>query len=480
MLLHLGAGRLPSHCQPENAFLHYLSSTFDTCIPSTLAFISTILGILSILSWLFAQLPQIIKNFQLRSTSGLSIFFLAEWLLGDLANLFGSIFTEQATWQVVLASYYVSVDCILVGQWIWYECLRHGRVVRRLRWWRRSPTDESAEPRPPRRRKKNQVPKVVIQGVGNTQPIATKPRKSLLDETTGSGGNSPRISTSPFRLPPFSFSSAASTLTNNPNNASTQPRQILRPSAPASPIPSPRTVLLITLLITIVSTHASPLSTSPPTAGILSVTSSTNTGIDWAGRILSWLSTVLYLGSRLPQLLLNHSRRSTAGLSPTLFAAAFCGNLFYSSSLLTNPCLWGSYPPYGGGGWVGPDGSNRGTWAMRAAPFWLGAAGVLVLDAAMGVQFVVFGDGKSKDADVAEVLVVEEVGVRGPGRWRRVSGWMRGWMPSAAGGHAKRVNESGFETETETETDTATETDSLLSGGMGDDASSVRSYGTAR
>jgi hypothetical protein len=98
----------------------------------------------------------------------------------------------------------------------------------------------------------------------------------------------------------------------------------------------------------------------------------------------------------------------------------------------------------------------------------------------MGVQFVMFGDGKSKDADVAEVLVVEEVGVRGPGRWRRVSGWMRGWMPSAAGGHAKRVNESGFETETETETDTATETDSLLSGGMGDDASSVRSYGTAR
>jgi hypothetical protein len=107
---------------------------------------------------------------------------------------------------------------------------------------------------------------------------------------------------------------------------------------------------------------------------------------------------------------------------------------------------------------------------------------VLVMDAAMGVQFVVFGDGNTKDADVAEVLVVEEVGVRGPGRWRRVSGWMRGWVPSAANGRrAKRVNETGFETETETETDTATETESLLSvGGGGDDASSVRSYGATR
>jgi solute carrier family 66 (lysosomal lysine-arginine transporter), member 1 len=116
---------------------------------------------------------------------------------------------------------------------------------------------------------------------------------------------------------------------------------------------------------------------------------------------------------------------------------------------------------------------------VRAAPFWLGAAGVLVLDAAMGVQFVVFGDGKARseeEGDVAEVLVVEEVGVRGPGRWRRVSGWMRGWMPVAGSKRAKRIDESGFDTATETDA----ETESLLSVRTGDDASSVRSYGTTR
>jgi solute carrier family 66 (lysosomal lysine-arginine transporter), member 1 len=125
---------------------------------------------------------------------------------------------------------------------------------------------------------------------------------------------------------------------------------------------------------------------------------------------------------------------------------------------------------------VGREGSDRGTWAVRAAPFWLGAAGVLVLDAAMGVQFIVFGDGKARDEGVAEVLVVEEVGVRGPNRWRRVSGWMRGWMPVAGSKRAKRIDESGFDTATETDA----ETESLLSVRTGDDASSVRSYGTTR
>jgi hypothetical protein len=186
---------------------------------------------------------------------------------------------------------------------------------------------------------------------------------------------------------------------------------------------------------------------------------------DWAGRIFSWLSTVLYLGSRLPQLLHNASRRSTSGLSPTLFIAAFCGNLFYSSSLLTNPSLWSDFGPYGGGGWAGPEGSKRLAWALRAAPFWLGAAGVLVMDAMMGVQFIMY---REKEDKVAEVLVVEDEQARGPSKWKRVTGWMRGWIP----GPVERRKEGMAESDTETNT----ETESLLSTNF--DSSSVRSYGT--
>ncbi|SLM36673.1 PQ-loop repeat [Lasallia pustulata] len=118
------------------------------------------------------------------------------------------------------------------------------------------------------------------------------------------------------------------------------------------------------------------------------------------GRILSWPSTLLYLGSRLPQIYKNHRRRSTAGLSPTLFIAAFFGNLFCSPSLLTNPLAWDSYPPYGSHGWVGGDGSERWEWIGRAASFWLGAVGMLALDAAVGAQFLMFGEGKGKEEAV--------------------------------------------------------------------------------
>jgi len=58
-------------------------------------------------------------------------------------------------------------------------------------------------------------------------------------------------------------------------------------------------------------------------------------------------------------------------------------------------------------------------------PFFLGAAGVLGLDASVGIQFLLYGDGAAK------VLVVDE---NRQGHWRRVSGWMRGWIPSFSEG----------------------------------------------
>ena len=43
------------------------------------------------------------------------------------------------------------------------------------------------------------------------------------------------------------------------------------------------------------------------------------------------------------------------------------------------------------------------------------------MDAIVGVQFLVFVDGE-------KIVRVEER--KGRSRWRRVTGWMRGWVPS--------------------------------------------------
>lgn len=320
---------LPPHCEPVNGFLHDYSALWQTCVPTNLAFLSSALGTLSIVSWLFAQLPQIWRNHSLQSTSGLSIYFLVEWCLGDLFNLLGAIFSQQAPWQIIIAGYYCFVDAVLVGQYVWYERLQRGKRVRSV-------------------------------------PAFDKLWPGLRKQ--------------PSRMPLLVASLAT--------------------AARAAPI------------------HA----ITAPTTSIYN-----------AGTVLSWMSTTLYLVSRFPQLYKNYKRKSTAGLSPQLFAAAFCGNLFYSSSMLANPLAWNDFPPYGEHGWVTGAGSVRQEWVLRALPFWLGAAGVLILDGAVGIQFLLYGTTdvvvivKDTDSDTSSIdhdVAPDDLD------WTRVSGWMRGWQPT--------------------------------------------------
>ncbi|KAF2087279.1 hypothetical protein K490DRAFT_9918, partial [Saccharata proteae CBS 121410] len=406
---------LPQYCEPENAFLLHFSSTFHTCVPTNLAFISTLLGTLSIVSWLFAQLPQIYKNYNLKSTSGLSIFFLGEWLLGDASNLLGSLFTHQALWQIIIACYYCFVDCMLVGQWVWYEHLRHGKPL--IRIWRPKRRDDG----PGDMSDFIDGMSVSSAGIADIERSSDSKGKPIPQSSPRNVFHTPRYSSSPSK------EGASSTPSN---------RTITRLGTSSSPIASPRTVIYISLLLA-VAARASPLSNPSPTSPthftltstFQTATTTSPTSTETAGVFLSWLSTLLYLCSRLPQLYKNHIRKSTTGLSPTLFIAAFFGNLFYSSSLLTNPCAWSSFPAHGGRGWVGPEGSVREEWVGLAAPFWLGAAGVLVMDAAVGAQFWWFGRVEGEDQGVVVVAEREAEG-KGRWRWRRVSGWMRGWVPS--------------------------------------------------
>ena len=401
---------LPAYCEPQGGLFHWLSRAFDTCVPTPLALITTMLGSLSFLAWLFAQLPQIYKNYKLQSASGLSIYFLIEWLLGDTTNLVGAVLTKQASWQILIASYYTFVDIVLVLQFIYYtqyrpwkrRKARAGKLVdtrRHLEGPSRALREERTAPRP-------------IGGQKNVpEPRPMWPFGSF---------HFPGLSLSPYEKSP--------TPTPTPDN-----RRYLRVPANAPSAVSPKTVLMISLMLAVVGQAApAPISNRP----VFLTASREKDQLELAGRIISWISTFMYLGSRLPQIFKNARRRSTAGLSLSLFVAAFFGNLFYSTSLLTNPLAWGSYPPHGYYGWAGANGSDRMTWVQLALPFWLGAAGVLSLDLTIGLQFLMYDDGEEQasmvptnDAD-ADGDADDE---RGRQAWRKVSGWMRGWIPSPSG-----------------------------------------------
>lgn len=397
MDISLFEATLPKYCTPTSQFLIKTSIYFHTCIPTPLAFTSTLLGGLSILSWLFAQMPQIYKNHQLQSTAGLSIFFLGEWLLGDATNLVGALLTGQASWQVVVASYYVFVDVCLVIQFFWYTHIKPWKEGRALHSSGSSMMSDNSD---------------IINGLS---PINTSFVEDIREpEEVQAPPKQDQSPTKPINTPRFSQVSYEKSTTFS---GATPVHVQVGPGWIASP--SPRTMLYVAAVCALISTTtATPV---PENSNVGLMAGPSTSGV--IGTILSWCSTVLYLGSRLPQLYKNWRRRSTAGLSPLLFFAAFCGNTFYSTSLLTSPFAWSDFEPHGGHGWAGPEGSKRGPWVASAAPFFLGAAGVLALDALMGVQFVLYGE---RD----EEKLVKVRGPHGRSRWQRVSGWMRGWVPS--------------------------------------------------
>ncbi|KAL4964565.1 PQ-loop repeat-containing protein [Aspergillus stella-maris] len=397
-LIDFAVNSLPQHCEPASPFLATISSYLHICLPTPLALFSSTLGTLSIISWLFAQLPQIYKNFQLQSTSGLSIFFLVIWCLGDLGNLLGGLLTKQAAWQVIIAGYYVFVDVTLVFQFFWYTYYsgRGGDGYAALD------------------RDDDTTPASVLEGV------------RLSQDSSAGAGPSPQISPKTDSKNPIDIKDRTSGDINTASPSysnekmSSSRRSVIRSGSPLNmQNTAARTVMLASMLCAVVAnaapTEADPV---PPSSSIIT--------LEFLGTVFSWMSTVLYLGSRPPQLYKNYRRKSTSGLSPLLFMAAFCGNFFYSSSLLSNPNAWYDFPAYGGGGWADADGNNRVDWVMRATPFFLGAFGVLFLDGFMGVQFLMYGGSDDESVIGAE----DEDSKRGRSRWRRVSGWMRGWIPS--------------------------------------------------
>ncbi|EFR03231.1 PQ-loop repeat-containing protein 2 [Nannizzia gypsea CBS 118893] len=378
---------LPDHCEPVSPFLHFISSTLQICLPTPLALISSTLGVLSIISWLFAQLPQIYKNYKIKSTAGLSIIFIVEWLLADTANCIGAVLTNQAGWQITIAAYYVIVDLIMTYQHFWYTHMKQWQP-NRLKYANIDDSEDSDTDFPPSDCDS-------FQQLRNSQH-SSAPR-SVNDLKAGRD-----------QLPDEKAQPQAS-----------GGKRYVKSSPLGSSLTSPKAVLFVSMLCAVLANASSipPTGLSRPHPAIPPPSNMK----EFVGRIFSWISTILYLGSRLPQLYKNYTRKSTAGLSPLLFVAAFCGNMFYSSSLLTNPNGWHNFPPYGGGGWAGPKGNDRMSWIILAIPFWLGATGVLLLDVCVGIQFMKYGEQKQK--------IVTRVG-RGRHRWIRVTGFMKGWIPS--------------------------------------------------
>ncbi|OHT16701.1 PQ loop repeat family protein [Tritrichomonas foetus] len=110
--------------QCTGIYVQWIADIFGECISTKRDKASFILGNLSTIIWVYAQIPQIIMNFKSKTTDGLSFSFLCLLVCGDLCNLFGAYINGGLITQIITASWFVIVDCFCTFQYIYYVWIR--------------------------------------------------------------------------------------------------------------------------------------------------------------------------------------------------------------------------------------------------------------------------------------------------------------------------------------------------------------------
>ncbi|CCE64371.1 hypothetical protein TPHA_0H01650 [Tetrapisispora phaffii CBS 4417] len=110
---------------------------------------------------------------------------------------------------------------------------------------------------------------------------------------------------------------------------------------------------------------------------------------DKIGYILSWLGATFYVFSRLPQLIKNHKRKSTDGISPFLFWMIAISNVAYNISILTSVEF------------VMND--NKADFILNELPFIIGNSGTVIFDMVYFYQhYYLYRGNRNKAVDITE------------------------------------------------------------------------------
>ncbi|KAK0630769.1 PQ loop repeat-domain-containing protein [Bombardia bombarda] len=351
--------------------------------------ISGICGSISIACWVVVFSPQIVENFRRGGADGLSVQFIIVWLLGDVFNIMGAVMQGVLPTMVILAFYYTLADFVLLGQCFYYRGFT----------WR-----DAEVPSKPKRR---------VTTTTTTSDVEPPSERSRL-LSSSSSHQQQHAGALERRGSDWSHLSPAVPLA-----ATDIP---LPPPPPSTRLQAVAFNLLAVLMVCAAGVAGWWLSrgygsSGKPDVELTDPSESTDDGLtlNFWGQIFGWLCAALYLGSRLPQLLLNWRRKSTDGVSMLFFLFACLGNLTYVMSIL-------AYDPV-------CEGSDGECKAGEAAGIywqyilvnlsWLaGSAGTLLLDLGIFWQFFMYsGLGDDESDGEYESGSDEEESVAGDDRW---------------------------------------------------------------
>ncbi|KAL4886341.1 PQ loop repeat-domain-containing protein [Aspergillus karnatakaensis] len=361
--------------------------------------LSGICGSISIACWVVVFSPQIIENFRRGSADGLSLLFLVVWLAGDVFNILGAVLQGVLPTMIILAVYYTLADIVLLGQCFYYRgfTLRNDTSTTTLV----EDTDETETASPVISRHPTEQTTLLPSHESHAQSYHTG--TSTSSRTANGNGsisvpdlaNTRRHSGSSFLHPTVDgthLSPATPFI-----DSSTTPRPRKTPSALQSILFNLSAVALVCaagILGWYVSRSAPQKHKkhtshkSPEDSGL---------SFDTLGQVFGYLCAVLYLGSRLPQILLNYKRKSTDGVSLLFFLFACIGNLTYVLSILAYSPVCEHGRRHCQGFEVG---RIYGRYILVNLSWLIGSFGTLFLDMVIFIQFFLYQDGKKKSTMV--------------------------------------------------------------------------------
>ncbi|RMZ69264.1 vacuolar membrane PQ loop repeat [Pyrenophora seminiperda CCB06] len=299
--------------------------------------LSGVFGSISLASWIFLLVPQLIENYKSGSADGISLAFLAVWFIGDVTNLAGALWAGLVPTVIALAIYFCFADLVLISQCVYYNT----KNARRERKTSTRSTESVEEPLLGHRDSSN----IGLPGSHRRESTASRKRRASSLPT----------------IPDVGEEGASEWVKN--------------------------TASIVGVCFVGAAGWAIAWKTGvwvpQPTHGHGDNNTNTNAGdaasaSPLGAQILGYASAVCYLGARIPQIIKNQRERSCEGLSLLFFMLSLLGNATYGAGIIFH--------------------SQQKEYIMTNLPWLIGSLGTMVEDVTIFIQFRVFGNGEASSA----------------------------------------------------------------------------------
>ncbi|KAK5779105.1 hypothetical protein RI543_002990 [Arxiozyma heterogenica] len=372
---------------------------------------SGLMGSISIACWVIVFVPQIYENFYRSSAEGLSLLFIVLWLAGDVFNLVGAMMQHLLVTMIILAAYYTLADIILLIQCLWYN--------------RSSSMDPILNITNTTTNVNNSTEYNHAHSSNNIDPIHFSPATPINENVLHDVFHEDQPLLIPSRRASHSnsYQSLDNQLHNNEsinnqgnsniynnNNFNTNDNGIeLEQSLDKGNYLNDIIIVSLVIFAGFISWYIpycnnyynkkniynatitysnyiikskfsifslSQNNTNSDADTLLHINNANDIEVNILAQVFGYLSALLYLGSRIPQILLNFKRKSCEGISFLFFLFACLGNTTFITSVIAI-----SLDP---------------KYLLINASWLIGSSGTLIMDFIIFGQFFLYGRGKTE------------------------------------------------------------------------------------